>query len=193
VSQRLTPGLLLDAYSQGVFPMGDERGRIAWYSPDPRTIFDPHNFHIPHNLKKVLRRKLFEIRVNTAFSEVLAGCADRPGGTWITGPIVSAYESLHAHGYAHSVETWQDGKLVGGLYGVTLGGAFFGESMFHRVSESSKVALVWLLERLRDRGYVLCDTQWSTPHLRWFGAIDLPRAEYLRKLEGALAVRATFV
>lgn len=189
---QVTPELLIEAYCMGIFPMGDARGRIEWYSPDPRTVLEPANYHVPHNLKKVIRRGKFETRINTCFREVLDACADRRR-TWITRPIKALYLSLHERGFAHSVESWHEGQLAGGLYGVAIGGAFFGESMFHRVSDASKVALVALLDRLATRGFELCDTQWNTDHLRWFGAVDLPRTEYLRRLHHAIQLPVTFV
>jgi leucyl/phenylalanyl-tRNA--protein transferase len=166
-------------------------GEIAWFSPDPRGIIPLDTFHVPHGLKRVLRKAPFEVRVNAAFAETMEGCADRPS-TWIDEAITRSYRRLHEMGFAHSVETWQDGRLVGGLYGVALGGAFFGESMFSRVADASKVALVHLVERMRERGFRLLDTQWSTPHLRQFGCEDIPRSRYMRLLERALAVRAKF-
>lgn len=172
--------------------MGEPDGRIRWYSPDPRCIFELERFHVPRSVRKVVRSGRFDVRVDTAFARVIRGCADRPEGTWITAEIVRLYTALHAAGFAHSVETWLDGELAGGLYGVAIGGAFFGESMFHRVSEASKVALVALVERLRERGFLLLDTQWSTPHLRMFGAIEIPRAVYLRRLREALQRPARF-
>lgn len=188
----ITPQLVLQAYAAGAFPMGGPGGRIAWYSPDPRCIFDLERFNVPRSVARVIRAGAFEVRVNTAFGRVIRACADRAEGTWITPAIMRLYTALHENGYAHSVEAWRDGKLAGGLYGVALGGAFFGESMFHTVTNASKVALVALVERLRARGFTLLDTQWSTPHLRMFGALEIPRAEYLRRLERALGVAARF-
>jgi leucyl/phenylalanyl-tRNA--protein transferase len=147
---------------------------------------------VPRSLRPVLRQRKFDIRADTAFNEVIRACADRTEGTWISDEVIDVYSELHRRGYAHSVEAWQDRKLVGGLYGVTLGGAFFGESMFHRVPDASKVALVALMERLKERGFALVDTQWSTPHLLRFGAIEIPRREYLRRLEQALALPRQF-
>lgn len=193
MGEKLTPALLIEAYRMGIFPMGDEGGGVRWYSPDPRTILDPANFHVPHNLRKVIRRGKFEVRINGDFPAVLDACADRSSGTWITDPIRAVYLKLREGGHAHSVESWYEGTLAGGLYGVAIGGAFFGESMFFRVSDASKVALVALLERLRARGFALCDTQWNNDHLRWFGAVDLPRAEYLRQLQEAVRLPVQFV
>ncbi len=185
--QRLTPELVLQAYSVGAFPMADPDGEIGWYSPNPRAIIPLDRFHVPRTVRQLIRRGGFEVRVNTAFGEVIAACADRPEGTWISDEIIAVYRMLHRRGYAHSVESWHGGKLAGGLYGVTLGGAFFGESMFTRVTGASKVALAALVERLRARSFVLLDTQWSTPHLARFGAVEIPRREYLRRLRAALA------
>lgn len=178
--------LLLHAYRSGAFPMATREGEIAWFSPDPRAIIPiDERFHIPHGLQRTLRRNAFEIRINTAFDAVMQGCSERPD-TWINREVLESYENLHELGHAHSVEAWQDGQLAGGLYGVTVGGAFFGESMFHRVTDASKVALVALVDRMRDRGYRLLDTQWSTPHLRTFGTAEISRSEYLRLLRAAL-------
>jgi leucyl/phenylalanyl-tRNA---protein transferase len=188
--------LLLSAYTSGWFPMAVEPGEIRWYSPDPRGIIPLDAFHVPKRLQRVLRSGRFDIRVNTAFLSVIRECADRPEGdegSWIDDEILESYCALHEHGHAHSLEVWQESRLVGGLYGVAVGGAFFGESMFHRVSDASKVALVSLVERLRGRGYVLLDTQWVTEHLEQFGAIEIPRRRYLRMLDAALRVRARFV
>lgn len=188
----LTPELVLHAYRSGVFPMADEEGEIYWFSPDPRCILPLETFHVARSLRQVLRRGVFEVRVDTAFDEVMAACADRAEGTWISNEIIAVYQQLHRQGHAHSVESWQEGRLVGGLYGVALGGAFFGESMFARVSNASKVALAHLVERLKHRGFVLLDAQWSTPHLRTFGAVEIPRREYLRRLRAALTLSCEF-
>jgi leucyl/phenylalanyl-tRNA--protein transferase len=188
----ITPELVLHAYRSGVFPMADEGGEIYWFSPDPRCILPLETFHVAHSLRQVLRRGVFEVRVDTAFDEVMAACADRREGTWISDEIIAVYRQLHRRRHAHSVESWQEGRLVGGLYGVALGGAFFGESMFTRVSNASKVALAHLVERLKQRGYALLDAQWSTPHLRTFGAVEIPRREYLRRLRAALTLPCEF-
>jgi leucyl/phenylalanyl-tRNA--protein transferase len=189
--------LLLNAYATGWFPMavGQE---MQWFSPDPRGIVPLEAFHVPKRLARVLRRAPFRIEINRAFAEVMRACAadERvPGdpGTWINDEIIASYVALHERGFAHSVETWVGDRLVGGLYGVALRGAFFGESMFFRETDASKVALVALVERLRARGYVLLDTQWTTPHLEQFGAVEIRRAEYLRRLRAALRVDCTFV
>ena len=192
MDQRLTPELVLRAYRAGVFPMADPDGEIGWYSPDPRCIFPLDRFHVPRTVRQAVQREVFEIRINTAFDALIAACADRPEGTWISDKIMAVYRTLHRRGYAHSVESWQGAELAGGLYGVALGGGFFGESMFTRVSNASKVALAALAERLRARGFVLLDTQWSTPHLARFGAVEIPRREYLRRLRAALALSCRF-
>lgn len=192
VSPKLTPDLIVAAYCQGIFPMADEvDGEIGWYSPDPRAIFPLDAFHVPRSLAKTIRRGIFEIRIDTAFEEVMWACAEREE-TWISEEIVEAYTDLHRLGLAHSVETWLEGELVGGLYGVALGGAFMGESMFARVTDASKVALVALVERLRERGYVLLDSQMPTEHLARFGQIVIPRDEYLRRLVAALRLDRSF-
>jgi len=184
--------LLLHAYRNGVFPMAIEGGEIAWFSPDPRAIIPiDERFHVPHGLRRVLKRGAFEIRVDTAFDRVIRHCAERRD-TWISDVIIGSYVNLHRLGHAHSVEAWLDGKLAGGLYGVAVGGAFFGESMFHDVTDASKVALHALVERLRARGYLLLDTQWTTPHLKKFGAYEVPRAEYLQTLAIAVEVPCRF-
>lgn len=189
----LEPQILLTAYSQGVFPMADEDGLIRWYTANPRGILPLDSFHVPHTLRQLLRQQRFEIRLNHAFGEVMQGCmASRPT-SWINDQIVSAYTHLHELGFAHSVEAWQEGKLAGGLYGVSLGGAFFGESMFHRVRDASKVALCHLVQRLRERGYELLDTQATTDHLRRFGAIDVPADRYMVLLHHAISRQCEFV
>jgi leucyl/phenylalanyl-tRNA--protein transferase len=185
---------LLSAYASGWFPMAAAPGDIRWYSPDPRGIIPLDTFHVSRRLARSLRRHRFEIRVNTSFQAVIEACAarDNPDGDWIDEEIVVSYCGLHDRGFAHSVETWQDGVLAGGLYGVALQGAFFGESMFHRVDDASKAALAALVDRLRARGYALLDTQWVTEHLAQFGAVEIPRRRYLRMLDEALKVDASF-
>jgi leucyl/phenylalanyl-tRNA--protein transferase len=192
MDQPFTPELVLQAYRVGVFPMADPDGEIGWYSPHPRCIFPLDQFHVPRTVRQAIHRGVFEIRINTAFDAVIAGCANRPEGTWISDEVVRVYRALHHRGFAHSVECWQGSALAGGLYGVALGGAFFGESMFTRVSNASKVALAALVERLRARGFVLLDTQWNTPHLARFGATEIPRREYLRRLRHALTLPCRF-
>ena len=178
---------LLRAYRAGYFPMA-VAGRIHWFSPEHRGIVPLDRFHAPRRLRRKVRGGQFEVSVNRAFGEVLAACASGRGrdGTWIDAEIVASYTGLHEQGFAHSVETWRDGALVGGLYGVSLRGAFFGESMFHRFTDASKVALCALVERMRARGYVLLDVQWLTPHLERLGAVEIPRSRYLALLHRAM-------
>jgi leucyl/phenylalanyl-tRNA---protein transferase len=185
--------LLLEAYRRGIFPMGMDDGEIGWFSPDPRAIIPlDEKFHIPHGLARALKKNRFEIRADSAFEKTIRACATRRE-TWISEEIIDSYCTLHQLGHAHSVEAWLDGEMAGGLYGVAIGGAFFGESMFHRVTDASKVALVALVERLRARGFVLLDTQWLTPHLEKFGAHEISRATYLRRLATALKKECAFV
>src|SRR4051812_33503971 len=185
---RLDPETLLAAYSQGVFPMADRDDSIRWYSADPRGIIPLDRFHIPGTLAALVRQGKFEIRINSDFQATMRGCmASRPDGTWINDKLVAAYSKLHQMGYAHSVEAWTKGELAGGLYGVSLGAAFFGESMFHRVRDASKVALVHLVQRLREGGFELLDTQYVTEHLRSFGALEIPRRRYRTLLDRAIA------
>ena len=188
----MTPELIVAAYSQGIFPMADEKGRIGWYSPDPRAVFPLDLFHVPRSLRKTLKKHPFEIKVDQDFEGVMRGCADREP-TWINPEIIENYVALHRKGLAHSVEAWREGALVGGLYGVSLGGAFMGESMFSRVSEASKVCLVALVERLRERGYTLLDSQMPTEHLQHFGQVLISREEYLRRLRRAVSLERSFV
>jgi leucyl/phenylalanyl-tRNA--protein transferase len=192
---RLSPSLLLNAYSQGIFPMADEDGSIYWYDPDPRAILPLDDFHIPRSLARRLRRGGFDIRVDTAFREVITACAASAPGretSWISPEFIEAYCELHKLGFAHSVETWIDRELAGGLYGVTLQGLFAGESMFSWVTDSSKIALVHLVERLRQGGFCLVDVQFMTPHLKRFGAIEILRIEYKVRLAQALTVETRF-
>jgi leucyl/phenylalanyl-tRNA--protein transferase len=178
--------LLLHAYRNGVFPMAMEGGEIAWFSPDPRAIIPlDDRFHIPHGLKRTLSRGMFEIRIDTAFERVIRNCSQRKD-TWISREIIASYVNLHRLGCAHSVEAWHEGELAGGLYGVSVGGAFFGESMYHDVTDASKVALHALVERMRARQFTLLDTQWTTPHLERFGAYEIPRTKYLKLLADAV-------
>src|SRR5438552_2090500 len=184
----IEPELLLQGYRLGVFPMAMADETIEWFSPDPRAILPLDKFHLPHALRRVVEKEIFEIKIDTRFSEVIRACARRED-TWINREIIESYERLHELDYAHSVEAWSEGKLAGGLYGVALGGAFFGESMFHRVTDASKVALVHLVARLRHGGYRVLDTQFLTPHLAQFGAIEISRARYHRLLGEALRYR----
>jgi leucyl/phenylalanyl-tRNA--protein transferase len=186
-----TPELVLRAYSVGVFPMGNDDGTVSWYSPDPRCIFDLENFHVHKRLARTVRKGVFDMRVNTAWSEVLKECADRDS-TWITDDIFRVYTELHDRGFAHSVEAYKDGQLVGGLYGVSIGGAFMGESMFHKVTDASKVSLVYLVERLKSRGFVLLDSQYMTRHLATLSARLISKDEYLLRLQHALQLNCRF-
>ncbi|MFO7693243.1 MAG: leucyl/phenylalanyl-tRNA--protein transferase [Vicinamibacterales bacterium] len=189
----LPPSLLVAAYQAGYFPMAMEDGEIRWYSPDPRGVLPLDRFHAPRRLLRVVRSRRFEISIDRAFRGVMEGCAaDREDGTWIDGEILASYAALHELGLAHSVEVWDGGELVGGLYGVSLGGAFFGESMFHRVSDASKVALWALIERLRQHAFALLDIQWLTPFLASCGAVEIPRDQYLGELGAALDVDTRF-
>src|SRR5437660_2040421 len=188
----IPPELLLQGYRLGVFPMAMEDDSIAWFSPDPRAIIPLENFHVPHALRRVARKKVFEVRIDHRFGEVIRACAKRKD-TWINPEIIESYERLHELGYAHSVETWSKGKLAGGLYGVAIGGAFFGESMFHRERDASKIALVALVERLGAKKFALLDTQWLTPHLQQFGAIEISRERYLRLLGRAVELPRKFL
>jgi leucyl/phenylalanyl-tRNA--protein transferase len=189
----IDPALLVRAYREGIFPMAVEGGEIAWFSPDPRGVIPLDTFHVPARLGRVIRGGRFETSVDRAFEDVMRACASRRGdGTWISEDIVQSYLALYRMGLAHSVEAWRQGRLVGGLYGVHLGGAFFGESMFHRETDASKVALAALVERLQRRGFRLLDVQWLTPHLAQFGAVEIPRKAYLAKLKHALEVASAF-
>jgi leucyl/phenylalanyl-tRNA--protein transferase len=187
----IPPELLLQGYRLGVFPMAMEDESIAWFSPDPRAIIPLEDFHVPHALRREWRRKVFEIKVDNRFGEIIRACAKRKD-TWINREIIESYERLHELGYAHSVEAWSKNRLAGGLYGVAIGGAFFGESMFHRVTDASKIALVALVEHLRARKFTLLDTQWLTPHLARFGAIEISRKHYLRLLRSAVELPRKF-
>lgn len=181
----LSPERLLDAYRRGIFPWFNAGEPILWWSPDPRMVLFPNEFAPSRSLRKRLRRGDYEIRVDSAFTEVMQACAaPRPGqrGTWITPPMVAAYTRLHRLGYAHSVETWIAGRLVGGLYGVAIGRVFFGESMFTRVPDASKIALAHLVAQLRAWGYGLIDCQMSTRHLASLGAREIPRQAFTRRL-----------
>lgn len=189
--KRLSAASVLWVYREGFFPMACGDGRLRWFSPDPRGVLPLDKFKIPHGSRRGLATSGFRVTVNTAFTEVVSGCADR-SETWIDATIARVYADLHAQGSAHSVEVWLDETLVGGLYGVQMGGAFFGESMFSRVSGASKHALVTLVEILRERGFRLLDIQWVTRHLEMFGATEVPRSVYLRMLAEALSLDCVF-
>lgn len=192
MSVELTAEEVLWGYTQGVFPMADNRGEINYYSADPRAIIELTTFHVPRTLRQAYRQGRFELAVNRKFQAAMEACADRPEGTWISPEIVRVYTELHEMGFAHSVEAYQDNELVGGLYGVSIGGAFFGESMFHLVSNASKVALVYLVERIIERGMALLDVQFMTEHLRQFGTVEIPRKVYLQRLAAALELPVRF-
>lgn len=193
----LTPDILLYGYSTGIFPMADSiTGEVQWYLPKQRAIIPIETFKPPRSLRQIIKKGIFEVRINTAFERVMRECATERGdglGTWISEEMIEAYTELHYLGYAHSVETFKDGVLVGGLYGVALGAAFFGESMFYRVSNASKVAFVTLMERLRERGFTLLDSQFMNDNVRRYGAIEIPHQTYLERLREALLIPASFV
>ena len=187
----IPPEELLDLYARGLFPMAMSNGSLRCFSPDPRGIIPLEGFRIPHGARKSLRDPAWEARIDTVFEQVIRACAAREE-TWINETIVQSYLDLHRAGHAHSVEIWRERHLAGGLYGVRLGAAFFGESMFSAVPGASKVALAELVGRLRAGGFLLLDTQWVTPHLRQFGAIEIPREDYLARLARSLKARARF-
>jgi leucyl/phenylalanyl-tRNA--protein transferase len=186
----LSPERLLLAYSRGIFPWYSPGDPLLWWSPDPRTVIFPEEFHCPRRLQRTVRRQRFTVRADTCFSRVIEACATIPRqhekGTWITREMQEAYIRLHEEGFAHSIETWQDGELAGGLYGVSLGRCFFGESMFSRVSDASKTALAVMVRKLIDWNFHFIDCQFQTDHLTRFGAREIPRHTYLRLLERAL-------
>ncbi len=194
---KLTPVWLLDAYRHAIFPwpISDFEGPIAWWSPDPRAVIELDRFHVPRRLLRTCRSGRFQVTHDRCFAEVIRGCAtveDRIGETWLTGPMIEAYMRLAELGHAHSVEVWHHGQLAGGTYGVSIGGMFAAESKFHRVRDASKVALVHLVDHLTVRGYTLFDIQQLTPHTARFGAIEIPRSEYLARLAAALQQPVTF-
>lgn len=188
----ISPELLEKSYREGIFPMADSNGTIRWFSPDPRTLIPLESFHISRRLERTIKQNRFQIKINQDFSGVMRACADRPE-TWINETIIEAYTGLFRIGKAHSIEAYLEGELAGGVYGVSLGGGFMGESMFSRARDASKVCLTFLLRRLAERGYVLFDTQFQTPHLKRFGAIEIPRKQYLERLERALRLSCHFV
>ena len=189
----IDPEILLSAYASGYFPMADSRqGEIGWYSPDPRAIIPLDGLRISRSFKQILKKKNFQIRINTSFEEVIRRCAER-ADTWISEEIIQSYLELHRLGYAHSVESWKGDSLAGGLYGVAIGGAFFGESMFSRIKDASKVALVSLVERLNEKKYELLDTQFTTPHLARLGAIEISRKNYINILKKAILPPRLFI
>jgi len=194
---RLTPEWLLDAYAHGIFPwpVFDGTDIVVWWSPDPRGIFELDGFHASRRLMRTCRQERFDVTCDRDFAGVIEGCAttgDRDRNTWLTPKMIQAYTELHVLGHAHSVEVWREGQLVGGTYGVTMGGLYAGESMFHRATDASKVALVHLVHHLRARGYTLFDIQQRTEHTASLGAIDIPRSQYLSRLAKALKQPVTF-
>ena len=194
----ITPQILLQAYCTGIFPMADsaEDDAIFWVEPEIRGVLPLDQFHIPRSLRKTIRRNPFDIRINTAFNLVVEKCAEETlerDKTWINQQIRSLYAELHEMGHAHSVEAWADEKLVGGLYGVSVGGAFFGESMFSRQTDASKVCLVHLVKRLNELGFSLLDTQFTTSHLERFGVIDIDKQDYIKLLSAAVSKDKTFL
>ena len=193
----LTPEILLRAYAEGLFPMAERRDdpTLYWVSPEQRGVIPLDRFHVPHRLARTVRSGRFDVTSDTEFRDVMLGCAEPAPGreqTWINDEILRLYTALHAGGHAHSVECWRDGQLAGGLYGVALGGVFFGESMFSRERDASKVALVHLVKGLRQGGFVLLDTQFLTRHLAGFGAYEIPRDRYLTLLHQAIAQPAVW-
>lgn len=186
----LSPGMLVSAYSQGLFPWYSELEPILWWSPDPRFVLFFENLHISSSMKKVLKRNEFSLTFDTAFREVISACgkAERPdqGGTWITPEMIEGYTALHGLGLAHSLEVWQSGALAGGLYGVSLGKCFFGESMFTKVSNASKTAFIYLAKTLEEAGFLFIDSQVANPHMETLGAVNIPREEYLSLLRQGL-------
>ena len=194
---KITPDIVLSAYAQGLFPMAERRDdpELYWVSPEQRGIIPLESFHVPHRLARTVRSGLFTVTANRAFVRVMRACAQpRPGHeeSWINDEILRLYTALHASRHAHSVECWLGEELLGGLYGVSLGGAFFGESMFSTRRDASKVALVHLVSKLKAGGFTLLDTQFLTPHLAQFGTLEIPRLVYLEKLQAALAVNAVW-
>lgn len=189
-------GMVLSGYLQGVFPMAESDGTIYWYAPDPRCIIPLESYKPARSLRPVLNRRTFEIRINTAFEAVMRQCAmprSQDDGVWISEDIIEVYVQLHRLGYAHSVETWHEGELAGGLYGVSLGKVFFGESMFHRVPNASKVAFHHLVERLREREYGLLDTQFMNDNVQRFGATEIPKQDFMALLKKNVSLEKCFV
>jgi leucyl/phenylalanyl-tRNA--protein transferase len=187
----LDPILVINAYARGIFPMADQFGKIRWYAPDPRAILEHENLYISRSLRATLRKRIYEVSIDTAFEAVMRHCAERED-TWINESFISTYTQMHYFGLAHSVEAWKDGQLAGGLYGVSLGGAFMGESMFSHATDASKVCLIALVEHLKARGYVLHDVQYWTPHLASLGVTEIPRKQYERRLRAALRLECSW-
>ncbi|HXZ03391.1 MAG TPA: leucyl/phenylalanyl-tRNA--protein transferase [Ktedonobacteraceae bacterium] len=191
IPEPLNPILVINAYAQGIFPMADHFGKIRWYAPDPRAILEHEKLYISRSLRATLRKQVYEVSIDSAFEQVMRCCAERED-TWINESFIATYTQLHYMGFAHSVESRKDGELVGGLYGVSLGGAFMGESMFSRAPDASKVCLVALVEHLKARGYVLHDVQYWTPHLATLGVTEIPRKHYERRLRAALRLECSW-
>ena len=181
----LSVGTLLDAYRHGIFPWFNPGEVIQWWSPDPRALFVVEDFHVPRRLARTIRSGVFNCTIDTAFTQVMEGCSEREEGSWIGPEVIDAYSDLHRAGHAHSVEVWRDGQLAGGVYGVRTGALFAGESMFARVTDASKVALVFLMQRLRERGFVALDAQILNSHTESLGAVNVPRALFLKLLAAA--------
>lgn len=182
----LDPATLLRAYADGVFPWFSDGDPVLWWSPDPRAVIELDGLHVSRRLARTIRGGKFRVTADRAFEAVMRGCGeDREEGTWVTAEMLAGYTELHRLGHAHSVEVWRGEELAGGIYGVAVGGLFAGESMFHRVTDASKVALVSLVERLRRRGFVLFDVQMTTDHTARMGAVNIPRTDYLRRLRAA--------
>ena len=188
----LDPIVIINAYAQGIFPMADQSGKIRWFAPDPRAILEHENLYVPRSLRAMLRKDVYKVRMDTHFELVMRRCAERED-TWINESFISAYTQLHYTGFAHSVEAWKDEKLVGGLYGVALRGAFMGESMFSSANDASKVCLVALVKHLKARGFVLHDVQFWTPHLASLGVAEISRIQYERRLRDALRLDCTWI
>ncbi len=192
---KITTEDLIYGYINGIFPMADPDGTVFWYSPDPRAVIPIESYRPPRSLRPILNRNVFDIRINTAFESVMRHCA-RPRGnddeTWISEELIEAYSGLHRLGLAHSVEAWQNGKLAGGLYGVSIGSAFFGESMFYTVPNASKVAFHYLIERLRQRRFSLLDTQFINDNVKRYGATEIPKKDYLNQLQEAITRKVSF-
>ena len=192
VPEPLDPILVINAYAQGIFPMADHSGKIRWFAPDPRAILEYENLYVSRSLRATLGKQVYQVSIDTAFESVMRHCAERED-TWINKSFISTYTQLYHVGLAHSVEAWKDGELVGGLYGVSLGGAFMGESMFSRATDASKVCLVALVEHLKARGFVLHDVQYWTPHLATLGVTEITRKQYERRLRAALRLECSWV
>jgi leucyl/phenylalanyl-tRNA--protein transferase len=190
----LTPDILLQAYRAGIFPMAPDRDspEIHWYDPDPRGVMPIAELHVPKKLQRTIKQRPYQITFDKAFEGVMRGCADVRPDTWINDDIIRLYTALHTQGYAHSVEAWQNEKLVGGVYGIAIGGAFFGESMFSTATDASKISLVYLVARLWKQGFALLDTQFTNDHLKQFGVYEIPRKEYHDRLKKALVKKTSF-